>query len=71
VAVHWYCRYGISYRDLEQMMAERGVRVDHAAIYHWVQTSLVALILFRAYLLGIQSLMHKFWGRAWRVQSQV
>jgi len=24
-AVRWYCRYGISYRDLEQMMAERGV----------------------------------------------
>lgn len=28
-AVRWYCRYGISYRDLEQMMAERGVPVDH------------------------------------------
>ena len=25
-AVQWYCRYGISYRDLETMMAERGVR---------------------------------------------
>lgn len=37
-AVRWYCRYGISYRDLEQMMAERGVRVDHATIYRWVQT---------------------------------
>ncbi len=37
-AVHWYCRYGISYRDLEQMMAERGVRVDHTTIYRWVQT---------------------------------
>jgi transposase-like protein len=28
----------ISYRDLEQMMAERGVRIDHATIYRWVQT---------------------------------
>ena len=27
-AVRWCCRYGISYRDLEQMMAERGVSVD-------------------------------------------
>jgi hypothetical protein len=27
-AVRWYCRYGISYRDLEQMMTERGVAVD-------------------------------------------
>jgi IS6 family transposase len=36
-AVRWYCRYGISYRDLEQMMAERGVLVDHTTIYRWVQ----------------------------------
>ena len=28
-AVRWYCRYGLSYRDLETMMAERGVSVDH------------------------------------------
>ena len=26
-AVRWYCRYGVSYRDLEQMMGERGVSV--------------------------------------------
>ena len=36
-AVRWYCRYGISYRDLEQMMGERGVNVDHSTIYRWVQ----------------------------------
>jgi IS6 family transposase len=36
-AVRWYCRYGISYRDLEQMMGERGVPVDHSTIYRWVQ----------------------------------
>ena len=36
-AVRWYCRYGISYRDLEQMMAERGVSIDHSTIYRWVQ----------------------------------
>jgi hypothetical protein len=35
-AVCWYCRYGISYRDLEQMMGERGVGVDHSTIYRWV-----------------------------------
>ena len=28
-AVRWYCRYGVSYRDLEQMMGERDVPVDH------------------------------------------
>ena len=35
--VLWYCRYGISYRDLEEMMDERGVEVDHSTIYRWVQ----------------------------------
>jgi len=35
--VRWYCRYGISYRDLEQIMGERGVPVDHSTIYRWVQ----------------------------------
>ncbi len=32
-AVRWYFRYGIGYRDLEQMMDERGVPVDHSTIY--------------------------------------
>ncbi|GAD11619.1 transposase and inactivated derivatives (plasmid) [Gluconobacter frateurii NBRC 103465] len=36
-AVRWYCRYGISYRDLETMLVERGVSVDHSTIYRWVQ----------------------------------
>jgi IS6 family transposase len=36
-AVRWYCRYGVSYRDLEQMLGERGVAVDHSTIYRWVQ----------------------------------
>ena len=36
-AVRWYCRYPVSYRDLETMMTERGVAVDHTTIYRWVQ----------------------------------
>jgi transposase-like protein len=36
-AVRWYCRYGVSYRDVEQMLGERGVSVDHSTIYRWVQ----------------------------------
>ncbi|NYZ16617.1 IS6 family transposase [Azospirillum sp. RWY-5-1] len=36
-AVRWYCRYGISYRDLGQMMAERGAPFDHTTIFRWVQ----------------------------------
>ncbi|MBD2060640.1 IS6 family transposase [Oculatella sp. FACHB-28] len=34
--VRWYCRYALSYRDLEEMMAERGVEVDHSTINRWV-----------------------------------
>ncbi len=36
--VRWYLRYGLSYRDLEEIMAERGLGVDHTTIYRWVQS---------------------------------
>jgi len=35
--VRWYLAYPLSYRNLEEMMAERGVEVDHSNIYRWVQ----------------------------------
>ena len=34
--VRWYCRYALSYRDLEEMIQERGVEVDHSTINRWV-----------------------------------
>ena len=37
LCVRWYLRYSLSYRDLEEMMAERGPSVDHTTIYRWVQ----------------------------------
>jgi transposase-like protein len=37
VAVRWYLRYGLSYRDIEELLAERGIEVDHVTIYRWVQ----------------------------------
>ncbi len=36
-AVRWSCRYGISYRELEAMLNERGVAVDHTTLYRWTQ----------------------------------
>jgi transposase-like protein len=36
-AVRWYLRFPISYRDLERMLADRGVEVDHVSLYRWVQ----------------------------------
>ena len=38
VAVRWYLRYGVSYCDVEELLAERGITVDHVTIYRWVQT---------------------------------
>jgi transposase, IS6 family len=37
LCVRWYLRYALSYRDLEEMMAERGLCVDHTTIFRWVQ----------------------------------
>jgi transposase-like protein len=37
LAVRWYLRYGLSYRDVEELLAERGIDVDHGTIYRWVQ----------------------------------
>ena len=37
LCVRRYLRYPLSYRDLEEMMLERGLHVDHTTIYRWVQ----------------------------------
>jgi len=36
-AVRWYLRYALSYRDVEELMQARGVRVDHTTVFRWVQ----------------------------------
>jgi transposase, IS6 family len=37
LCVRWYLRYSLSYRDLEEIMAERGLTIDHVTIWRWVQ----------------------------------
>src|SRR5919206_3239997 len=37
LAVRWYLRFGLSYRDLEELLAERGIDVDHVTVFRWVQ----------------------------------
>ncbi len=37
LCVRWYCKYALSYRDLAEMMQERGVEVDPSTIFRWVQ----------------------------------
>jgi len=43
LCVRWYLRYALSSRDLEEMMLERGLHVDHTTIYRWVQRSVPEL----------------------------
>ncbi len=35
--MRWYLRFGLSYRDLEELLADRGIEVDHVSLYRWVQ----------------------------------
>ena len=37
VAVRWYLRFNLSYRDVQELLLERGVEVDHVTVYRWVQ----------------------------------
>src|SRR5437763_7875960 len=37
LAVRWYLRFGLPYRDVEELLAERGIEVDHVKVYRWVQ----------------------------------
>ena len=37
LCVRWYCRFQLSYRDLEEMIRERGLEVDHTTVWRWVQ----------------------------------
>ena len=37
LAIRWYLRFGLSYRDVEELFAERGIEVDHVTVCRWVQ----------------------------------
>jgi IS6 family transposase len=62
LCVRWYCKYGISYRDLAEMMLERGVSVDPSTIFSWVQR----------YALEIERRVHHYQGfrsGSWRMDE--
>jgi transposase-like protein len=46
VAVRWYLRYGLYHRDVEELLAERGIEVDHVPVYRWVQTFTTEIIVW-------------------------
>jgi transposase, IS6 family len=37
LAVGWYLRFSLSYRDVEELLAERGIEADHVTLWRWVQ----------------------------------
>ena len=37
MAVGWYLRFSLSYRDVEELLAERGLHADHVTVWRWVQ----------------------------------
>src|SRR5467141_1904339 len=37
LAVSWYLRFSLSYRDVEELLGERGLSVDHVTVWRWVQ----------------------------------
>jgi transposase-like protein len=36
LSIRWYLRFALSYRDVEELLAERGIEVDHVSVYRWV-----------------------------------
>ncbi|CAH1655076.1 Integrase [Hyphomicrobiales bacterium] len=62
LCVRWYLAYGLSLRNLEEMMAERGITVDHATIHRWV-------IRYSPELLQRFNLRKRAVGRKWHVDE--
>ena len=63
LAVRWYCRYPLSYRDVRDLLAERGISVDAATVYRWIQ-KFGPEIRKRAYA------RHRSWrGLTWHVDE--
>ncbi len=44
LAVRWYLRFGLSYRDLEELLAERNTEVDDVTLFRWVQRFTPAVV---------------------------
>ena len=58
-SIRWYLRYGLSYRDLEEILEERGVGIDHTTLYRWVQK----------YALQLEAEHRKVCGTSWRMDE--
>jgi IS6 family transposase len=70
VCVRWYCKYGITYRDLAEMMQERGVEVDASTIFRWVQRYAPELENSSSSVRGRLSRPEKCWPKGGRRSLQ-
>ena len=61
-AVFFYVRYGVSYRDLEEIMEERGVKVDHATLNRWVINYSVICCLHKAIKTEPANVISRAWS---------
>jgi len=65
MAVRWYLAYALSYRNIEELMAERGVKVDHSTLHRWV-------IKYAPQLEEVFRKKHKSQvGSSWRLDESV
>ena len=69
LAVRWYLRYGLSYRDLEELLAERGIEVDHVTLFRWVQTLFRWVQRFTPLLIDAVRPCRHTVGRSWFVDE--
>ena len=60
LCVRWYLAYGLSLRNLEEMMAERGIAVDHATVHRWV-------VRYSSALLELFNLRKRAVGGKWHM----
>ncbi len=63
LCVRWYCRYQLSYRDVEEMMCERGLDVDHSTVSDCVKTQNHKSFMDRKAFLGLEKPVT---GQIWR-----
>ena len=62
-AVFFYVRYAVSYRDLEEIMGERGVDVDHATLNRWV-------VKYSALIAANAQARKRATAKSWRMPSR-
>ena len=62
-AVYFYVRYGVSYRDLEEIIEERGAEVDHATLNRWV-------VKFSPMIAANAQARKRLTAVSWRVSSR-